>query len=219
MPHQAPSGKADDAHHALVHSAPVSAETNDSDDSDVFAPAPRRTWVKVLAAAVVLLVIGAGSWVLFIDHPAGSADSSTVSVTAGSVALKAKRTHQAPPPASEVQTSSPAVPPPAPATTESPAADAHGAEQVVPPKPQPEAKVAEPRHQESRPAGKAAPHAATAASSASADSIAAPETALPSIDVNAVTNTIGEKAKQRVDSLGRTMTVKPPSFDKPKGQP
>jgi hypothetical protein len=42
---------------------------------------------------------------------------------------------------------------------------------------------------------------------------------LPTIDVNAVTNNISARAKQRVDSLGRTMTVKPPSFDKPKDQP
>ena len=47
-----------------------------------------------------------------------------------------------------------------------------------------------------------------------ADSVVLPQ--LPKIrNVDKVTNAIGERATNRVDSLSRTVTIKPPTFGKP----
>ncbi|HEY7878308.1 MAG TPA: tetratricopeptide repeat protein [Gemmatimonadaceae bacterium] len=218
-------------HHAPAPAAAIESTeepTEETVDEFEYAAAPRRGWVRVLAAAVVVLVAGAGSWALFMDHPATPRDA-TVSATSGSVALKTKA---APPTAAENNVSSrPVDPPSAPPISQSaqmpPAAsqstESHAAasrpEQLheTPPKPT-SSKAVEAKPVESKPPVHTQARSANAAPTET-DSTAAPHAGLPTIDVNAVTNNISARAKQRVDSLGRTMTVKPPSFDKPKDQP
>lgn len=177
-----------------------------------WTPAPRRNWVKVFAAAAVLVVIGAASWAFFMEHPSGD-DTSTVSATAGSVALRSKATQH---PAARVNAA-----PPVPQGSSAPtggerlpehAIDSHSSSEhpTADTKPadgkSPDATASEPKgHAESRTG-----HAAAV------DNVPPPVGGLPNIDVNAVTRNMTEKAKQRVDSVGRTITVKPPTFDKPK---
>ena len=82
----------------------------DDESADVpeWTPAPRRNWVKVFAAAAAVVVVGAASWALFMDHPSGGGDASTVSATAGSVALHSKAAkHPAAQPAPEAASPAP----------------------------------------------------------------------------------------------------------------
>jgi hypothetical protein len=175
----------------------------DDESADVpeWTPAPRRNWVKVFAAAAAVVVVGAASWALFMDHPSGGGDASTVSATAGSVALHSKAAkHPAAQPAPEAAS-------PAPGETSHPA-ESH---------PAPDKSVAESKPTDiKQPEAKEHPTARSAGHQAVADSTAPPAGGLPTIDLNAATNSITEKAKQRVDSVGRAITVKPPTFDKSK---
>ncbi len=182
-----------------------------SEEVAAWTPAPRRNWVKVFAAAAVIVVAGAAGWAFFMERPAAD-DASTVSATAGSVALKSKAAQH---PAAHTAQTAPAPQEAAPAAgsarpTEH-AADAHpSAEHTAA-----DAKPSETKTTDAKPSEtktRSEPHGR----STSGDPAEPPVAGLPTIDVNAVTKNMTEKAKQRVDSVGRTITVKPPTFDKPK---
>ena len=192
--------------HADLHSH-ASESADDAADVPEWTPAPRRNWVKILAGAAAVVVVGAASWAFFMERPAGATDASTVSVTAGSVALRSKGAQHA----------APQPPAAAPSPTPSAPSDAnHPTEHVADSRAAAEKSAAVPKPEESKPAeSKPRSEARAVAREAAADSAPPPAAGLPHIDVN-VTNGMAEKAKQRVDSVGRAMTVKPPTFDKGK---
>ena len=182
-----------------------------SEEVAAWTPAPRRNWVKVFAAAAVIVVAGAAGWAFFMERPAAD-DASTVSATAGSVALKSKAAQH---PAAHTAQTAPAPQEAAPAAgsarpTEH-AADAHpSAEHTAA-----DAKPSETKTTDAKPS-ETKTRSESHGRSTSGDAAEPPVAGLPTIDVNAVTKNMTEKAKQRVDSVGRTITVKPPTFDKPK---
>lgn len=177
-----------------------------------WTPAPRRNWVKVFATVAALIVIGAAGWAFFVERPAAD-DASTVSATAGSVALRAKATQHKPAhtgaASQAAQESSPSADPVRP--TEHASEPHSSGEQSTA-----DAKPGETKSPDTKsPDSKARAESHTSRTAAS-DGAAPPVAELPKIDVNAVTRNMTEKAKERVDSVGRTITVKPPTFDKPK---
>lgn len=190
---------------AELHDHVSDSTSDESADVPEWTPAPRRNWVKVFAGAAAVVVVGAASWALFLDHPAGGRDASTVSATAGSVALRSKAVQH------------PAAQPASAAASPAPVETSHSGESH----PTPEKSTAESKPAVSTPAdvkSSESKERATArvARQAAADGTAPPVGSLPTIDLNAAANSVTEKAKQRVDSVGRAITVKPPTFDKSK---
>lgn len=192
-----------DSHERTVEQ-PSAAETEEIAE---WTPAPRRNWVKVFAMVAALVVIGAAGWAFFMERPAAD-DASTVSATAGSVALRSKATqHQAAhtgaaSPASQgSSTSAESVRPTEHLTDSHPDAERSAAG----------AKPADAKSSDAK-ASDSKPRSGRAATGDGEPPIAG----LPNIDVNAATKNMTEKAKARIDSVGRAITVKPPTFDKPK---
>lgn len=176
-----------------------------------WTPAPRRNWVKVFAAAAVIVVVGAAGWAFFMERPAAE-DASTVSATAGSVALRSK--------AAQRPAAHSAAPKPAPQESTPPAGSERPTEHAADSHPGAEHSTAEAKPVETKPSD-AKPSDQKARSdshsrAATGDGAAPPVAGLPNIDINAATKNATEKAKERVDSVGRTITVKPPTFDKSK---
>ena len=205
--------------HQGHHQTHVESHDRVADDGSIDAgeevaewtPAPRRNWVKVFAAAAIIVVAGAAGWAFFMERPATD-DASTVSATAGSVALKSKAAQH---PAVHTAQGGPApqesAPPAGSARPNEHAADSHpSAEHTTA-----DAKPAETKTTDAKPSD-AKTRSGAHGRSTGGDAAEPPVAGLPNIDVNAVTKNMAEKAKQRVDSVGRTITVKPPTFDKPK---
>jgi len=198
--------------HAESHERP--ADETFADETEHLAewtPAPRRNWVKVFAAAAAVVVIGAASWAFFMEHPAAD-DPSTVSATAGSVALRSKATKHS---TAHTDAAAPAGQGSSP-TAEGERPTEHAGESH----PNAEHSTADARPSETKSPGakssESKSHAESGSRSGTADGAAPPVAGLPNIDVNAVTNRMTEKAKERVDSVGRAITVKPPTFEKSK---
>lgn len=200
----APQASRAEAHH---HDA--DAASDDTADVPEWTPAPRRNWVKVFAVAALLVVVGAASWAFFMERPASTPDASTVSATAGSVALRSKAAQHP----DAQRTPAGRSPAQAPPTATSQPAETHAG---------PETQSEETKALDGKPsepkASEAKDHVQSHAAihQASADSLGTSVNGLPNIDLNSVTNSVTEKAKQRVDSVGRAITVKPPTFDKAK---
>jgi hypothetical protein len=170
---------------------------------------PRRPWLKILAAMVVLGAIAGGGWYFFSRYDARDASAAKAVATTPAntrAPLIAARTDTllvkqesppAGPPASVVKpgvtseivpsTKSPVVAAtaPAPSNDEGPPPDARHATHV----------------------------AAKTAGDPDPDLLAAP--AMPSIKVDAITRMIDDSARRRADSVGREIQQKPPTF-KPK---
>ncbi|HEX6807732.1 MAG TPA: tetratricopeptide repeat protein [Gemmatimonadaceae bacterium] len=191
-----------ESHERSVEETPA----GETEDLAEWTPAPRRNWVKVFAMAAALVVIGAAGWAFFMERPAAD-DASTVSATAGSVALRSKATqHQAAHMGAASPASQGSSPSAESARPTEHLADSHpDAQRSADAKPidakSPDAKASDPK-----------PRAGRAATGDGEPPIAG----IPNIDVNAVTKNMTEKAKARIDSVGRAITVKPPTFDKPK---
>ena len=153
-----------------------------------------------------LVVIAAAGWAFFMERPAPD-DASTVSATAGSVALRSK--------APKHQAARTSAAPPAPQESSPSAEGARASEHVADSHPDAERSAAQAKAADAK-----SPDAKTRAESHTSRTAAGdaepPVARIPNIDVNAVTRSMTEKAKARVDSVGRTITVKPPTFDKPK---
>jgi len=187
------------------------ASVDETEEVAEWTPAPRRNWVKVFAAAAVIVVAGAAGWAFFMERPAPD-DASTVSATAGSVALRSKAAQH-----SGAHTSPGA---PAPPESTPPAGSARPTEHAADAHPSAEHSTADAKPAETKTPDAKASDAKTRSDAhgraATGDAAEPPVAGLPNIDVNAVTKNMAAKAKERVDSLGRTITVKPPTFDKSK---
>lgn len=161
------------------------------------APAePRRSWGKLVAAAVVLVAVGAGAWIV---HTRGS------DVTGDEVAGSMQPVQPAPRP------SKPPVNDAKPATNEPPAGGPQVAETAPPAPPATDTLATRSAVARTTPVGEST----AGAKERSPRSAPPPEPVLPKINVDRVTNDITQKARARIDSVGRTITVKPPSFEKP----
>jgi tetratricopeptide (TPR) repeat protein len=189
---------------------------------------PARSWLKVATAAVVLLGAGAGGWVYLagkgewltstassaLDRAVGEPPSSNSSEPVASTNGGDPRASSGAPP--EVA----AAAPKAGALTAS-ADPAYGANPPVREAPPVAAygddnQSATPRSAPPEPStAPSALHAADAGEMAATPAEPTPD--LSRINVDKITTAIGANAKARADSLGRkTITVKPPDFDKPR---
>ena len=174
---------------------------------------PRRPWLKIVAALVVLGAIAGGGWFFLSRYDASSTSSSrtaTVAATKNSPLVAAKTdtllvTHASAPAGSPASVVKPGVAsqimPSAKST--SPAAPASSPS-------------AAPTKDEGPPSdAKHATHVdgSAAASESEPELLAAPK--MPSIKVDAITKMIDDSARRRADSVGDVIPQKPPTF-KPK---
>jgi len=152
---------------------------------------PRRPWLKAMAGTSVLVILGASAWAL---TPHASSAHAVTPTTSTVQSEQGATLAPAPQPAAP----EPSVP-----------TEADRMATATMPQQHPDA----PRSAEAHPG---ATHAASDshADRGDADSVVLPQ--LPKIrNVDKVTNAIGERATNRVDSLSRTVTIKPPTFGKP----
>ena len=152
---------------------------------------PRRPWLKAVAGTSVLVILGASAWAL-------SPHASTARAETPGTPMVQSEQGATLAPAPPVANLAPSVP------TE---AD-RMATATMPPQ-----HSDAPRTSESH---TTAAHAASDSHAAKGggDSIIVPS--LPKLrNVDRVTNAIGERATNRADSLGRAVTIKPPTFGKP----
>lgn len=152
---------------------------------------PRRPWLKAVAGTSVLVILGASAWALTQHASTARAESpGTPMVQSEQGATLA--------PAPQVAKPEPSVP------TE---ADRMATATM------PQQHSDAPRAPESH---AAANHAASDSHVAKGDGDSIIVPSLPKIrNVDKVTNAIGERATTRADSLGRAVTIKPPTFGKP----
>jgi hypothetical protein len=166
---------------------------------------PRRPWLKILAALVVLGAIAGGGWYVLSRYDAQKASTPTAAATP----VKAK----APLVAAKTDTllvkqeSPPAGPP---ASVVKPGVTS----EIVPTtKPPVVAATAPPNDEGPPPDAKHATHVTAKSAEADPDLLAAP--AMPTIKVDAITNMIDDSARRRADSVGNAIQQKAPTF-KPK---
>ena len=152
---------------------------------------PRRPWLKAVAGTSVLVILGASAWALT-QHAS---------------------TARAEPPVSPIVQSEQGA-------TLAPAPPVANPEPSVPTEADRMATATMPQQHSAAPRAPethaAVTHAASDShgSTGNGDSIIVPS--LPKIrNVDKVTNAIGERAATRADSLGRAVTIKPPTFGKP----
>ncbi|MGH7632761.1 MAG: hypothetical protein ACRENC_03460 [Gemmatimonadaceae bacterium] len=152
---------------------------------------PRRPWLKAVAGTSVLVILGASAWALTQHASAAHAETpGTTMVQREQGATLA--------PAPQVAAPEPSVPTEADRMATAVMPQQHGAA---------------PRPSDAHPSATHAP-ADSHATKGDVDSLVLPQ--LPKIrNVDKVTNAIGERATNRADSLGRTVTIKPPAFGKP----
>ena len=187
----------------------------------------RRPWRKILIAAGVVVALGASAWFTFgrssaaddtasasgsVASPAAPAGDEDSPSNDGVSAPRSRRPGEsAALPAGSGEPGSTATrgeTPTGGATT----AESHGrTEGPVPPP----AATAPRSGAEGAQASAPTHEAATRGKARPADSSAIVQTVLPKINVDRVANRIGQSAREHMDSLGRTITVKPPSFGKP----
>ncbi|HEU4642738.1 MAG TPA: tetratricopeptide repeat protein [Gemmatimonadaceae bacterium] len=163
---------------------------------------PRRPWPRYLAAAVLLAGVGAGAWVL-----RGRTDGASSMVREATSVVAPVKTAEAHP--AELRSGDEPVTPAA--------SDLHdGATHAV-------AETGSAGDTEISASPATPPRRTTAhetlasrrgAATRPARDDAAPDAALPlpRVNVDRITNAIGASARARADSLGRTVTVKPPTF-------
>jgi len=176
----------------------------------------RRPWLKIAAAILIASAIGFGGW-LYLSGRAfstanGDAAPASATKAAGHGALNAQTTAPASKPAVPV-----APPKPAPTETATPSSAGAGAAPAPPPA-KPQAQPVKPAPQGA--AAKPQTHEAPPTESEEQSSVpkVAPPT-IPNVKVEAITTAIEDSARARMDSMGRTIQVKPMTFGKqpPKG--
>lgn len=169
---------------------------------------PRRPWLKILAALVVLGVIAGGGWYVLSRYDARDASASKAVATTPVMAktpLVAAKTdtllvkQQSPPAGPPASVVKPGVTSEIVPTTKAPAVAAS---------------ATAPSNDEGPPAeAKHATHVAAKSADPDPDLLAAP--AMPTIKVDAITNMIDDSARRRADSVSNAIQQKAPTF-KPK---
>jgi tetratricopeptide repeat protein len=172
---------------------------------------PRRPWLKIIAAFVVLGAIAGGGWYFLSRYD--SSNASTSKTAAAVVTTKAPLVAAKTDTLLVTHASAPAGPP---ASVVKPGV----ASQIIPtakstPAPAPPAPSASTKDEGPPSDAKHAAHveAPTSAPEAEPDLLAAPK--MPSIKVDAITKMIDDSARRRADSVGDAIQQKPPTF-KPK---
>lgn len=168
---------------------------------------PRRPWLKFVAAASVAVIAGASIWALSARRsdasPPAPSDPVASSEQGASLSEPAPSRPAAQPPVSQPAGTQPTPQPPSPSTATTDASS----------------------HALDRMATATLPHATGGGKSAHAtqaehDSAAAvpgplPAAGLVNTKLNHLTDALDKRATARADSLGRSVTIKPPSFEKP----
>jgi len=175
---------------------------------------PRRPWMRIAIGVAALALIAGGGWFFLSRYQPSTASAATAKTTASSRKapaasaptahdnVVARRDSVATPPAQTVAEHPAKVTPAELASSTKPASSKAGDASMA----------SDAKHAAHAEKGTPASDPA-AAPAPEADVIAAPK--LPNIKVDAITNMIGDSARQRADSVGRVITEKPPTF-KPK---